>query len=164
MQLLQPADRSHLVLDAEITDALLTASRALVAVAARSLSSVVDDVTLPQYRALVVLASRGPQTVGELADAVAVHDSTATRLCDRLVAKKLVHRAVSRDNRRETLIRLTAAGRLIVDRVTIARRGEIERIVAKIPVSLRQPTVEALAAFSDAAGELADQSWALGWS
>ena len=162
--MLQPADHYHPVLDSAITDALLTASRALNAVAARSLSSVVDDVTLPQYRALVVLASRGPQTVGDLADAVAVHDSTATRLCDRLVTKKLVHRAMSRDNRRETLIRLTAAGRMIVDRVTIARRVEIERIVAKIPLSLRQPTVEGRAAFSDAAGELADQSWALGWS
>ena len=45
-----------------LTDALLTASRALVAVAARSLAAVDDDVTLPQYRALVVLAVAGPST------------------------------------------------------------------------------------------------------
>ena len=47
--------------DDSLTDALLTASRALVAVAARSLAAVDDDVTLPQYRALVVLASQRTQ-------------------------------------------------------------------------------------------------------
>ena len=62
------------------------------------------------------------------------------------------------------MIRLTTAGRSIVDRVTTIRRTEIERIVGKIPPALRQPTVIALGAFSEAAGELADQSWALGWS
>jgi DNA-binding Lrp family transcriptional regulator len=73
-----------------VTDAVLTASRALVGVAARSLAVVDPEVTLPQYRALVVLASRGPRLVGELAEALVIHPSTATRLCDRLVAKKLV--------------------------------------------------------------------------
>jgi len=42
-------------------DTVLAASRALVAVAARSLAAAGDEVTLPQYRALVVLAARGPR-------------------------------------------------------------------------------------------------------
>ena len=37
------------------------ASRALVGVAARSLAGVGEEVTLPQYRMLVLLCSRGPQ-------------------------------------------------------------------------------------------------------
>ena len=45
-----------------IVDAVLTASRVLVAVAARSLGDVADEVTMTQYRTLVVLASRGPQS------------------------------------------------------------------------------------------------------
>ena len=73
--------------DDEVVDAVLRASRVLVAVAVRSLAEVDDDVTLPQYRALVVLASRGPQRPTELADALAVHPSTITRLCDRLVGE-----------------------------------------------------------------------------
>ena len=82
---------------------MLTASRALVAVAARSLAVAAPaDVTLPQYRALVVLAARGPTRVGDLADALGIHPSTATRLCDRLVDRRLVRRAVDRTNRRET--------------------------------------------------------------
>ena len=41
-----------------VIDAVLLASRALVAVAARSLSDVAEEVTLAQYRTLVVLAFR----------------------------------------------------------------------------------------------------------
>src|SRR5581483_6644937 len=39
----------------DVVDAVLRASRVLVSVAARSLAGVSDTVTLPQYRALVVL-------------------------------------------------------------------------------------------------------------
>jgi len=150
--------------DEDVTDALITASRALVAVAARSLASVDDDVTLPQYRALIVLATRGPQTVGQLANGLDIHPSTATRLCDRLVTKDLVTRATDEGNRRETNIALKSSGRDIVDRVTSARRDEIARIVGRIPARLRQPTITALNAFSDAAGEIPEQSWSIGWS
>src|SRR5262245_10375724 len=106
----------------DVTEALLFASRALVAVAARSLAAVDDDVTLPQYRAMVVLASRGQQTVGQLADALSIHASTTTRLCDRLVAKRLVSREQSPGNRRETVIAASRAGKRLVDRVTERRR------------------------------------------
>ncbi len=44
-----------------LVDAVLSASRVLVAIAARSLADVGEEVTLTQYRSLVVLASRGPR-------------------------------------------------------------------------------------------------------
>ena len=65
------------------------------AITARSLSSVNEDVTLPQFRSLVVLATAGPQTVSALADRLAVHASTMTRMCNRLVTRGLVVRAPS---------------------------------------------------------------------
>jgi len=72
--------------------------------------------------------------VGALADALAIHPSTATRLCDRLVSKRLVRRAVSRENRRETTISLSPTGRDLVDEVTNIRHDEIAAIVARVPV------------------------------
>ena len=45
---------------------------------------------MTQYRTLVVLASRGPQSAAALAEAVDVTPPTATRMCDRLVRKGLV--------------------------------------------------------------------------
>jgi DNA-binding MarR family transcriptional regulator len=148
--------------DQEVVDAVLRASRVLVAVAVRSLAGVDDDVTLPQYRALVVLASRGPQRPTALAEALAVHPSTITRLCDRLVAKRLVQRAESATNRREVSIRLTPRGRRLVDAVTARRRGEIAEIVARIPVRERATMVHALHALGEAAGEPADAAWFTG--
>ena len=147
----------------EVTESLLTASRALVAVAARSLASVDESVTLPQYRVLVVVASRGPQLMGQLAEALEVHQSTATRVVDRLVGKGLVARSSSHASRREVQIDLTKRGRRIVHDVSAARRADIERIVARMPAALRSATVDALRAFNDAAGEIPQPLWTLGW-
>src|SRR5262249_61433504 len=54
-------------------ESLLRASRALMSITARSLSSVNDEVTLPQFRSLVVLSTAGPQTVSAPAGRRARH-------------------------------------------------------------------------------------------
>src|SRR5437764_5380430 len=133
-----------------VTDAVLVASRVLVAVAARSLAAVSDDVTLPQYRAMVVLASRGPQLMGALAEHLDVNPSTASRLCDRLVRKHLVSRNPPPTSRREVEITLTDAGRRVIDMVTTKRRQEIARIISGIPPRRRTQLVDALQAFGTA--------------
>jgi DNA-binding MarR family transcriptional regulator len=147
----------------EIADAVLLASRALVSVAARSLAVVENEVTLPQFRALVVLSSRGPVKSGELAEELSIHASTATRLCDRLQGKELVTRGPHPDNRREVLLTITEKGQRIVDDVTASRRREIAAIVRRMPQHLRAAMVPALQAFADAAGEVPEQAWSLGW-
>ena len=150
----------------QMTEAVLTASRALVAVAARSLATAAaTEVTLPQYRALVVLAAKGPLRVGELAEALGIHPSTATRLCDRFVERKLVRRAVDRSNRRETTISLSAkAGRRWSTTSPTCGGPRSGRSSARIPVELREPAVAALVAFAEAAGEPAQEAWTLGWT
>ena len=45
--------------DESAVDGVLAASRALIAVATRSLGAAAEESTIAQYRALVVLASRG---------------------------------------------------------------------------------------------------------
>jgi DNA-binding MarR family transcriptional regulator len=146
-----------------VTDAVLLASRALVGVAARSLTDVEDEVTLPQYRALVVLSSGGDQSPGDLAEALAIHPSTATRLCTRLERKKLITRRQVEGNRREQVVALTPAGRQIVNAVTKRRRREIARIVSRIPEREQRVLVRALAIFADAAGEIPEPAWSFGW-
>lgn len=147
----------------DLVDAVLGASRVLVAVAARSLAAATVEVTLPQYRALVVLASRGPQRVAELADALAVGPSTATRMCDRLVRKKLVRRHRPAADRRTVRIALTGDGDRLVHDVTAHRRTDISRIVRKVPAADRPAVVTALRTLAAAAGEVPEQDWATGW-
>lgn len=145
------------------TDAVLSASRALVAVAVRSLSDVTDDVTLPQFRVLVVLYSRGPTGMTNLAEELSASPSTATRLCDRLLEKKLIDRRHRPENRREVEVAATRSGALLVDQVTEQRRQQLGEILAKVPAAKLKPMVDALQAFADAAGEVPDQAWDRGW-
>lgn len=142
---------------------MLTASRALVAVAARSLGTAPGDVTLAQFRTLVVLTSRGPQTVTSLAEELHTAPSSVTRMCDRLVRKGLVERMASPDDGRIVEVHCTAAGEDLVDRVTAARRTEIVRMVETVPTDQREPLTNALRALGHAAGEVPEQSWTTGW-
>jgi DNA-binding MarR family transcriptional regulator len=148
----------------ELVDTVLAASRALVAVAARSLAAAGDEVTLPQYRALVVLAARGPQGTAELAAALAVNPSTATRMCDRLIRKRLVRRHRAAGNRRSVRITLTEQGRDLVAEVTRRRRAELARLLGTLPPDQHEPVIAAFRAFAAAAGELPQPGAALGWA
>ena len=145
--------------DAAAVDAVLTASRSLIAVATRSLGAAAEETTIAQYRALVVLASRGPQRMVDLAGALDVAPSTAGRMCDRLVRKGLIRRHRARADRRAVLVSVTSAGREVVDQATARRRALIGEILSRLLVSQQHAVAEALAAFADAAGEVPDSQW-----
>lgn len=164
--MLMPTNGNPNVLDdaEELVDAVLGASRALVAVAARSLGDLDEDVTLVQYRVLVELAARGPQNVAELAAIVSVSPSTMTRMCDRLVRKGLALRRRAKVDRRIVRISLAPAGREIVTTVTKRRRDELSDILERLASKDRQTVLVALRAFTVAAGTLPEQEWSLGWN
>ena len=100
--------------DNEVIEAIIHASRAMVAIAIRSLTECGESVTLPQYRTLVVLSDGGPRRLADLADALGVSPSTATRMCDRLVRKGLITRTRDELDRREVNLVVTDAGRTTV--------------------------------------------------
>src|SRR3954447_8816658 len=72
-------------------EAVMAASRVIVALTARSLAGA--PVTLPQLRVLAFLAERDTATLGDVAAMLRVHPSNATRTCDRLVEGGLVNRS-----------------------------------------------------------------------
>jgi DNA-binding MarR family transcriptional regulator len=141
--------------DTELVDAFAVASRALVGIVARSLAGVGQDVTLPQYRALVILSTRGPQRITDLATHLGVTGSTASRMIDRLVRKHLVQRRRAKDDRRSLRVALTESGEDVVNETTRRRRVEIERIMNEMPAGSRRPLTDAMVAFAVAAGEWA---------
>ncbi len=147
----------------QLADTVLTASRVLVSVAARSLAEHEHEISVPQYRALVVLGSRGPQRPVDLADALAIDPSTATRLCDRLVEKRLISRRRQGVDRREVRLELAPRGRQLVDDVSARRRQEIKRILQAVPTTERAGLVRAFVAFATAAGEIPDSQWPRSW-
>lgn len=147
----------------ELAEAVLTSSRVLVGVAARSLAESEEDVSIPQYRALVVLGGRGPLRPVDLAEALGIDPSTATRLCDRLVRKRLITRRRQGADRREVRLTLAARGAQLLEEVTGRRQAEIERILTAVPAAERRALVRAFAAFASAAGEIPDAQWPRSW-
>ncbi len=136
-----------------VVAAVLTASRVLVGVSARSLADVEDTVTLTQFRTLVVLATRGELNLNRLAEALGVRPSTAVRSIDRLVGAGLVTRRENPATRREVVLDLTDDGGRVVHEVTERRRAAITDILARMPARQRGALVSAFEAFTQAAGE-----------
>ncbi len=148
----------------EITEVVLSATRALVGIAARSLAEVSDDVSLAQYRVLVLVHGRGPQAMGDLAASLDVNPSTVTRVCDVLVEKRLIRRRTAPDNRRTVCAELTSRGRNLVDQVMERRRLLIEDALAAMTPQAQRQLARSLDEFAAAAGEASDHAWTLGWS
>jgi DNA-binding MarR family transcriptional regulator len=143
----------------DAVDAVLAASRSLVAVTEQSLGGVAEETTLAQYRALVVLASRGPQRMVDLAGELGVTPSTAGRMCDRLLRKGLIRRHRARADRREVQVSIAAAGRQVVDEATARRRALLAGILGRMPADDQAAVAAALRAFAAAAGEVPDKQW-----
>lgn len=137
----------------EALERTLTASRALLGLVARSLSGVSDAVTLPQFRVLVLLASRGPARMGDLAQLLGVHQSSFSRTADRLETAGLLVREQSPGSRREVRVSATAHGLRIVEEVTQARRREIAQVLAGLSPEEQDKVAAGFELFALAAGE-----------
>jgi DNA-binding MarR family transcriptional regulator len=123
----------------------------------RLLASLHPDLTAKltpsKLRALDLLAAHGSLRVGELADRVAVDDTTATRLVDRLEDLGVAKRRREPGDRRATVVGLTPAGEELVAGVAAQRqlffidvlralepdeRAELVRLTEKAAVALRE--------------------------
>ncbi|OBF92613.1 MarR family transcriptional regulator [Mycobacterium sp. 852002-51163_SCH5372311] len=149
---------------AEQIDAVLRASRALVGIAAVSIAETDDAITMPQFRVLVMLHTRGPMNLAAVAAGLDVNPSNASRTCERLSKAGLLDRKELPKDRRNVTLTLTDAGRRLVDNVTRHRRVAIERVLRKMSAAERDRLAKALSAFAAAAGEPSDDNvLSIGW-
>jgi len=147
----------------DVVEALLAASRVMVALTARSIARLDADVTLPQYRMLVVLAARGAQRTSDLAAELGVKPSTVTRTCDRLARRGLAQRFQRAEDRRVAWIALTEAGKHLLGEVMRQRRADVTRLASQARMPHSGAVAVALGAFVDAAGELPESEWWRRW-
>jgi DNA-binding MarR family transcriptional regulator len=143
----------------ELAAAFVTMSRALVAIAVRSIESAPVDVTTQQFRVLVFLSAEGPQGVGAIALQLAVNPSNATRICDRLQRLKLIERTPSTKDGRVVRVSITRAGRRLVDTVLKDRRRQVAEVLQQMAPMHVPTVVAALGAFNEAAHEREDTDW-----
>lgn len=139
--------------DDALVQAIVAASRALVALTAASMDASPVEVTLGQFRVLVLLSGRGPQRMSGLGSEVGLSPSSITRMVERLERKGLVSRRRSPSSRRAIDIHLTNAGADLVANVIDVRQRAIRAIIDSLPEEDRRGMRRSFEEFARAAGE-----------
>ena len=137
--------------DAFVDDALY-ASRAFVALAVRTMARS-SEITIPQHRALLELALRGPQRLTSMSSLLGMPLSGTSRLCDRLIAKGLMRKRPDPHSGRSIELSVTPSGLEQVGLILDARRDELSDALAKIPAEERGALRDALSLIADSLGE-----------
>ena len=112
---------------------LLTAG---IGITARAIEQTPEakDLTLLQWRVLMVAAEPTGMRIGELAAHLGVSVPSASRLVRRVGARELVTATRDDDDRRVTTVGVSPRGRRLVGAVVEARRELIRRALADIPL------------------------------
>ena len=108
------------------------------------------ELTPTRLRAVTVVADAGGLRIGELAERVGVEETTATRLVDRLEEAGLVERRAVADDRRATLVALTASGEALAAEVAVQRRRFFGEVLAALEPAEREELVRLTAKAADA--------------
>ncbi len=133
--------------------ATLVASRSLLGFVAQSLAPALEEMTMPQFRVLVVLDGDGPLRMGDLAERIGVHPSTLSRTVDKLVGAGWLERASGEESRREVHVALTRRGQKLVDEITAQRRSGIAGVLKGLGPEDRAAVHRGMEIFAAAAGE-----------
>ena len=134
---------AHVDDPARQADAVMRAARVLIGVVAKSLVELEDQVSLPQWRVLVLLATKGRLNLGQVAGALGVHPSNATRTVDRLVVAGFIKRADDPQDRRYLVLDLTKQGHDIVEQVMGHRRASIVAVMENMTSARRRALARA---------------------
>lgn len=91
--------------------------------------------SMSHWHVLLLLARHGEMSMSRLAEAQQISLSNATGLVDRLVERGLVERFGHPDDRRVVLIRVSADGRQLLEKVDLLREDLVRRIVGRLDVT-----------------------------
>ena len=118
------------------------ATRDLVGLALRSIEHL--EVSLPQFRLLLVLHELGRSSSTQCAQALGVVGSSVTRLADRLHASGHLVRGADPGNRSVVTLELTDSGRRVVRQVTTRRHRELSEVLDRLDSAERAICAAAL--------------------
>jgi DNA-binding MarR family transcriptional regulator len=107
----------------------------------------------PQLNALIVVEREEGINLRGLAAQMKMILSSASRLCDRLVASGLVERVPGRADRREIALYLTPSSRQLLDDLRAARRATLGTVLDRMSAGGRVALIRGLTDFAAAAAE-----------
>jgi len=129
-------------------DALARAAEAFVLVWSSVPPDLPEKVSTSQLRALVAVRRSGVTTVTALARDLGALPSSATRLCDRLVAAGYLDRTPDAANRRFHAIRLTPSGERLLDVLQEHRGRALGAVLDRMDADDRTSLLAGLVAFA----------------
>jgi DNA-binding MarR family transcriptional regulator len=106
----------------------LTAAVRALAMGARVLERALDDMTLPQFRVMTLIAS-SPERANRLAERAAVSRPSLTGLLDGLEAREWVQRVEVEGDRRGVSLEVTASGSAALKHAERAMTRELEQVL-----------------------------------
>jgi DNA-binding MarR family transcriptional regulator len=95
------------------------------------------SVTLTQLSAMGTLSKRGPMTAGELAQFERVQPPSMTKVVANLEEHGYVTRKVSPDDRRQTIVAITAEGEELLESERRSRNAWLSQRLAKLTADER---------------------------
>jgi DNA-binding MarR family transcriptional regulator len=104
-----------------------------------------------QLNALLVVERAEGINLGGLAAELSMLLSSASRLCDRLVASGMVERVPGRADRREIALYLTASSRALLSELRRVRRAAVSDVLGRMSVPGRAALLRGLTEFAAAA-------------
>lgn len=133
-------------------DAIDSAQSLLRAIGDHALSDLGGGITTTQLRLLDRLERLGESRLIDLADALSIAPSTATRLCDTLAERQLIVRHRRGRDRRELQIRLTDSGVRLLAAVRRRTVSEWTQALSGISEEDRRYVARILSDISSVAG------------
>jgi len=126
-----------------------TGASLTLAVAARLLERSLDELTLPQFRVLSLIAS-SPERAGRIATLTGISRPSLTGLVDGLEGHGYVQRVTVDGDRRGVSLEITPAGRAALDRAQQTTAARLDDVLATLPVPDRRAVLDGLSALGRA--------------
>jgi DNA-binding MarR family transcriptional regulator len=135
--------------------ALELMARAMVGLTMKSVDVLGGEVTLPQFRLLLVLSGLGRVPSSRLAAEMGTGASSVTRLADRLEAVGLVVRGTDPRSRSVVTVEVTRAGVELVARVVARRRELLSAVLRQLLPADQEQAVRVARKFAALAADAA---------
>lgn len=106
---------------------------------------------------LYMLVSRGAMPMSRLADQLHVSLPNVTGIVERMVEKGLVERTRPEDDRRVVQVRITDAGRQVLDEIDTVKRQEMANVICRLTPEQQDRALRAFTDMRIATEQLADE-------
>jgi DNA-binding MarR family transcriptional regulator len=133
--------------DTNIAAAVDTAAQALLAVSDAAREQATSRLSGSQLRAVIVVERYDGINLRGLASSMGIILSSASRLCDRLVAAGVLEREPGRVDRREISLHLTPLGRALLEELREDRRERLAGVLNEMSAAGRQALLRGLREF-----------------